>query len=156
MYLWSGLWPCTPHALETLAEFPPLQLHCGARPPRPGVVNPSEHSARKLNVFNAAPSYHAESCNSEPWRRAAPRLRRPFSPVTTSRSAPSLYHDTASRLLPFMPHPARRRAFHCLVASSALACAPVLRRPFSPLPRRWSCALRVSAANPHLLRFSLI
>ena len=55
VYLWSGLWPCTPHALETLAKFPPLQLHCGARPPRPGVVNPSEHGARKLNVFNAAP-----------------------------------------------------------------------------------------------------
>ena len=60
-YLWSGLWPCTPHAPETLAEFLPLHLHCGARPPRPGVVNPSEHGARKLNVFNAAPSCHAES-----------------------------------------------------------------------------------------------
>ena len=83
VYLWSGLWPCTPHALETLAEFPPLQLHCAARPPRPGVVNPSEHGARKLNVSNAAPSCHAESCKSEPWRRAAPRLRRPFLPVTT-------------------------------------------------------------------------
>ena len=40
VYLWSGLWPCTPGAPETLAEFPPLHLHCGARPPRPGVVNP--------------------------------------------------------------------------------------------------------------------
>ena len=31
------------------------------RPPRPGVVNPSEQGARKSNVFNAAPSCHAES-----------------------------------------------------------------------------------------------
>ena len=30
-------------------------------PPRPGVVNPSVHGARKLNVFNASPSCHAES-----------------------------------------------------------------------------------------------
>ena len=30
-------------------------------PPRPGKVNPSEQCARKLNVFNAAPSCHAES-----------------------------------------------------------------------------------------------
>ena len=46
VYLWSGLWPWTLHVLETLAEFPPLQLHCGVRPPRPGEVNPSEHGAR--------------------------------------------------------------------------------------------------------------
>ena len=31
------------------------------RPPRPGVVNPSEQGARKSNSFNAAPSCHAES-----------------------------------------------------------------------------------------------
>ena len=31
------------------------------RPPRPGMVNPSEHGARKSNGFNAAPSCHAES-----------------------------------------------------------------------------------------------
>ena len=31
------------------------------RPPRPGVVNPSEQGARKSNGFNAAPSCHAES-----------------------------------------------------------------------------------------------
>ena len=31
------------------------------RPPRPGVVKPSEQGARKSNVFNAAPSCHAES-----------------------------------------------------------------------------------------------
>ena len=30
-------------------------------PPRPGAVYPSEQGARKLNVFNAAPSCHAES-----------------------------------------------------------------------------------------------
>ena len=74
---------------ETLVEFPSLHLHCGAQPhrpaadqrplsdpapsprvhtslhlagvPRPGVVNPSEQGARKSNVFNAAPSCHAES-----------------------------------------------------------------------------------------------
>ena len=108
VYLWSGLWPCPLHLLETLVEFPPLQLHCGVLPPMPGVVNPPEHGARKLNVVNVAPSCHAESCKSEPWRRAAPCLRRPFSPVTTSRSAPSAYHDTASRLLPFLPHSVRR------------------------------------------------
>ena len=32
VYLWSGLWPCTHHAPETLVEFPPLHLHCGAQP----------------------------------------------------------------------------------------------------------------------------
>ena len=31
------------------------------RPPRPGVVSPSEQGARKFNVFNVAPSCHAES-----------------------------------------------------------------------------------------------
>ena len=31
------------------------------RPPRPGVVNPSEQGARTSNGFNAAPSCHAES-----------------------------------------------------------------------------------------------
>ena len=31
------------------------------RPPRPGVVNPSEQGARMSNGFNAAPSCHAES-----------------------------------------------------------------------------------------------
>ena len=34
---------------------------CRRRPRRPGVVNPSEQGARKSNVFNAAPSCHAES-----------------------------------------------------------------------------------------------
>ena len=42
-------------------------LDCGPVPPMrrrrlPGVVNPSEHAARMLNVFNAAPPCHAESC----------------------------------------------------------------------------------------------
>ena len=32
VYLWSGLWPCTHHAPETLVEFLPLHLHCGAQP----------------------------------------------------------------------------------------------------------------------------
>ena len=32
VYLWSGLWPCTHHAPETLVAFPPLHLHCGAQP----------------------------------------------------------------------------------------------------------------------------
>ena len=41
-------------------------LHLGGvpwrrRPPRPGVVNPSEQGARKSSVSNAAPSRHAES-----------------------------------------------------------------------------------------------
>ena len=100
------------------------------------------------------------SCKSEPWRRAAPeghsaapRLRRPFPPVTTLRSAQSLYHIPI--LLPvcfsFCPTPLAvptiRLASHCPVASSALACAPVLRRPISPLPRRWPCALRVGFSS---------
>ena len=29
VFLWSGLWPCTPHVLETLADFPPLQAWRG-------------------------------------------------------------------------------------------------------------------------------
>ena len=29
VYPWSGLWPRTPHVLETLAEFPPLQAWRG-------------------------------------------------------------------------------------------------------------------------------
>ena len=32
VYLWTGLWPCNYHAPETLVEFPPLHLHCGAQP----------------------------------------------------------------------------------------------------------------------------
>ena len=44
------------HALLHLAGVPWRR-----RPPKPGVVNPSEQGARKSNVFNAAPSCHAES-----------------------------------------------------------------------------------------------
>ena len=66
---------------ETLVEFPSLHVHCGAQPHRqrfalrctsqvshgagghqgPAWSTPSEQGARKFNVFNAAPSCHAES-----------------------------------------------------------------------------------------------
>ena len=75
------------------------------------------------------------------------------SPQSTSRSAPSLYHIPIllSVCCPFCPTLLAvctiRCASHCPVASSALSCAPVLRRPFSPLPCRWSCALRLGFSS---------
>ena len=77
VYLWSALWPCTPHTPVTLVEFPPLHVHCGARPPRPGVVNPSEHGARKLNALQCSTFLpRRELCRHVPCRRIArtPRL----------------------------------------------------------------------------------
>ena len=60
---------------------------------------------------------------------------------------------------PFCPTlfavPTIRHASHCLVASPALACAPVLRRPFSPPPSRWSCALRLGFSSTSSITTSL-
>ena len=71
-----------------------------------------------------------------------------------SRPRAPLRHCTMILLpvcCPFCPTllavPTRRRASHCPVASSALACATVLCRPFSPLPRRSSCALRLGSSS---------
>ena len=49
-------WSQRVHTSLHLAGVPWLR-----RPPRPGVVNPSEQGARMSNGFNAAPSCHAES-----------------------------------------------------------------------------------------------
>ena len=149
VYLWSGLWPCTPHVLETLAEFPPLQSHCGVRPPRPGVVNPSAHVSSKFSTQHLPATQRAAS----PSPGAA--LLHAFTGCSRlSRPRAPLRHRTTILLpvcCPFCPTPFAvptiRRASHCPVASSALACAPVLRCPFSPLPRRWSCALRLGFSS---------
>ena len=68
-----------------------VHLHCHLRIP---AIPPITPLAKTLTHWMRLPV--RLSCKSEPWRRAAPeghsaapRLRRPFLPVTTSRSAPS-------------------------------------------------------------------
>ena len=60
------LWTRAPNSGPAQSPRVHISLHLAGvrwrrRPPRPGVVNPSEQGARKSNGFNAAPSCHAES-----------------------------------------------------------------------------------------------